>query len=337
MAVFVTRKRYQWIPSSVKDIRVPSQFHAAELKRMNQQFHRIALWGRMSDSTVASRAAQVAAHLRARGIEVLVAAELAGTDAFEGCLSLASDAPPDNIDMLISIGGDGTLLTAARRVAGAAVPILGVNLGRLGFLTDILPEQVDVATDAILNGDYIAEERLLLRATLQRADGQADVVKSTLALNDVVLQKGSSGRMFDFDTLIGGTFVNRHSGDGLIVATPTGSTAYALSCGGPIVEPSVAALVMVPICPHSLSDRPLVIPASSSIEIALADADEPPAHVSCDGEELGEMGPNERLHITVADENVTLLHPRDHSYYELLRSKLNWGKASRSGGRERSK
>jgi NAD+ kinase len=291
----------------------------------------------MSDSTVAGRAAQIAAHLRARGIEVLVDAGLLGTGGFEDCLSLTSNSPPGHIDLLISIGGDGTLLTAARRVAGATVPILGVNLGRLGFLTDILPEQVEVATDAVLNGDYIAEERLLLRATLQRAEDAAEVVTSTLALNDVVLQKGSSGRMFDFDTLIGGTFVNRHSGDGLIVATPTGSTAYALSCGGPIIEPSVAALVMVPICPHSLSDRPLVIPASSSITITLADGDEPPAHVSCDGEELGELGPNDRLHIAAADENVTLLHPRDHSYYELLRSKLNWGKASRSGGRERSK
>jgi len=142
--------------------------------------------------------------------------------------------------------------------------------------------------------------------------------------------------MFDFNTLIGGTFVNRHSGDGIVVATPTGSTAYALSCGGPIIEPSVAAVVMVPICPHSLSDRPLVVPASRQIEISLADPSEPPAHVSCDGEEIGQIGPNDKLLIEAADETVTLLHSRDHSYYELLRSKLNWGKTSRSGTRERS-
>jgi NAD+ kinase len=290
----------------------------------------------MSDPAVAGRAATIATHLRARGIEVLVEAAALESGDFDGCRSLMPAAPAEKIDLLISIGGDGTLLTAARRVAGATVPILGVNLGRLGFLTDVLPEQIDIATDAVLEGDYIAEDRLLLRATVIRAQGDPDQADSTLALNDVVLQKGSTGRMFDFDTVVGGTFVNRHSGDGLIVATPTGSTAYALSCGGPIIEPSVAALVMVPICPHSLSDRPLVIPASSEIEITLADSAEPPAHVSCDGEELGEIGPKDRLRIESADETVTLLHPRDHNYYELLRSKLNWGKASRSGGRERS-
>lgn len=303
---------------------------------MSTKFHTIALWGCVSDAAVAARAARIAAQLRTRDIDVLVDAEFLDTGEFDGCRPLSDDAPLQGIDLLISIGGDGTLLTAARRVAGATIPILGVNLGRLGFLTDIHPDQVDVATDAILDGNYIAEERLLLEATLIRGLDSAGAAASTLALNDVVLQKGSSGRMFDFDTKIGGTFVNRHSGDGLIVATPTGSTAYALSCGGPIVEPSVAALVMVPICPHSLSDRPLVIPASSDIEISIADSGEPPAHVSCDGEELGEMGPNDRLRIQTASESVTLLHPRDHSYYELLRSKLNWGKASRSGGRERS-
>jgi NAD+ kinase len=301
---------------------------------MNRQFHRIALWGRMSNSAVASLAALIAAPLRKRGIDVFVAADALETGDFTGCRALPGDSLAQEVDLLISIGGDGTMLTAARRVAGATVPILGVNLGRLGFLTDVLPEQIDVAIEAVLNGDYIADERLLLRATLVRENAGPDEAGSTLAFNDVVLQKGSSGRMFDFDTLVGGTFVNRHSGDGLIVATPTGSTAYALSCGGPIIEPSVAALVMVPICPHSLSDRPLVIPASSKVEITLADSE--PAYVSCDGEEMGEMGPKDRLCIESANETVTLLHPREYSYYELLRSKLNWGKASRSGGRERS-
>ena len=303
---------------------------------MTSPFSTIALWGCTSDAAVRQLAATIGSHLRDRGIEVCVEQAALDSGEFDGCSVLAPDTPAANLDLLISIGGDGTLLTAARRVAGAAVPILGVNLGRLGFLTDVPPEQIRDAVDAVLAGDYIAEERLLLNATLLRNGASPDTALTTLALNDVVLQKGSTGRMFDFNTLIGGTFVNRHSGDGLIVATPTGSTAYALSCGGPIIEPSVAAMVMVPICPHSLSDRPLVLPASSRIEIALADPDDPPAHVSCDGEEIGEIGPKDTLLIEQADETVTLLHPRDHSYYELLRSKLNWGKTSRSGARERS-
>jgi len=303
---------------------------------MSSQFHRIALWGRTSDTAVADLTAVIAAQLRHRGIEVFVDAAAHNSSALADCRVLPEGPLTDAVDLLISIGGDGTMLTAARRVAGAPVPILGVNLGRLGFLTDIRPEKVDVAIASVLEGDYIAEERLLLRASLLRNGEDSSDTLATLAFNDVVLQKGSSGRMFDFDTVIGGTFVNRHSGDGLIVATPTGSTAYALSCGGPIIEPSVNALVMVPICPHTLSDRPLVVPASSKVEVTLADTDEPPAHVSCDGEEIGEMGPKDKLWIESADETVSLLHPRDHSYYELLRSKLNWGKASRSGGRERS-
>lgn len=298
---------------------------------MSRDFRKIALWGRMSDTAVARLAALVAAQLRERGIAVFADESVLEMGEIAECLPLT---PAQDIDLLISIGGDGTLLTAARRVAGATVPILGVNLGRLGFLTDVLPEQVGSAIDAVLRGDYIAEDRTLLKATLE---GESRKTKeATLALNDVVLQKGSTGRMFDFNTVVGGTFVNRHSGDGIIVATPTGSTAYALSCGGPIIEPSVAAFVMVPICPHSLSDRPLVIPASSRIEIRLADEPESPAHVTCDGEEIGQIGLNDSLLIEAADETVTLLHPTDHSYYELLRSKLNWGKTSRSGARERS-
>ena len=302
---------------------------------MTSTFSRIALWGQMTDASVARPARQIIEHLRSRAITILVAPEVCDLPEFADCLAIADKELSDQLDLLISIGGDGTMLGAARRVAGATVPILGVNLGRLGFLTDILPEQMTSAIDAVLSGDYLEENRLLLRSVI-RSGKDGSKSSEHFAFNDVVLQKGVSGRMFDFNTVIGGTFVNKHSGDGIIVATPTGSTAYALSCGGPIVEPSVEALVMVPICPHSLSDRPLVVPSTSEIEISLADADEAPAHVTCDGEEIGQLAPKQTLIISVANETVTLLHPTNHSYYELLRSKLNWGKASRSGARERS-
>jgi NAD+ kinase len=217
------------------------------------------------------------------------------------------------------------LLHAARHVAGRNVPLLGVNRGRLGFLTDISPEHMLQAIDAILAGDYLSERRSMLAAKLAgRPDAEA-----LLAVNDVVLQKGETGRMLDFTTVVDGVYVNTHRGDGLIVATPTGSTAYALSCGGPIIQPNVNALVMVPICPHTLSDRPLVLPSTSTVHVSLDRDIHGSAHVVCDGEALAKLGAGEAVTISLASQTVTLLHPRDYNYYELLRSKLNWGRANR--------
>jgi NAD+ kinase len=175
-----------------------------------------------------------------------------------------------------------------------------------------------------LAGDYLTEQRLMLAAGVAPAASDA-----LFALNDVVLQKGETGRLLDFTTVVDGVYVNTHRGDGLIVATPTGSTAYALSCGGPIIQPNVNALVMVPICPHTLSDRPLVLPTTSTIEVSLDHGSRGTAHVVCDGEALGRIAEGETLTIALATQTVTLLHPRDYNYYELLRSKLNWGRANR--------
>jgi NAD+ kinase len=179
------------------------------------------------------------------------------------------------------------------------------------------------AIDAVLAGDFLAEERLMLAARVTAAGD------TLFALNDVVLQKGETGRLLDFTTVVDGVYVNTHRGDGLIVATPTGSTAYALSCGGPIIQPNVHALVMVPICPHTLSDRPLVLPTTSTVEVSLDSGGGGSAHVVCDGEALGKVAEGDTLTIALAMQTVTLLHPRDYNYYELLRSKLNWGRANR--------
>jgi NAD+ kinase len=181
------------------------------------------------------------------------------------------------------------------------------------------------ALDAILSGDHLAERRLMLSASLPNASDKS----SLFALNDIVLQKGDTGRLVDFTTEVDGVYVNTHRGDGLIVATPTGSTAYALSCGGPIIQPNVDALVMVPVCPHTLSDRPLVLPSSSTVRVTLDTAGGSAAQVVCDGEPLGRMVEGDTLTISLAKRKVTLLHPRDYNYYELLRSKLNWGRATR--------
>jgi NAD+ kinase len=226
---------------------------------------------------------------------------------------------------MIAVGGDGTLLYAAGLVARHRVPLLGINRGRLGFLTDVMPQDMLGCVDAALEGRLEADERPLLAACLRQSGG---AVAEALALNDVVLQKLATGRMLDFETRVGGRYVNTHAGDGIVVAGATGSTAYALSCGGPIIEPHLDALVMAPICPHTLSDRPIVVSARAMIEISLLERPETRAQVTCDGAILGEIAPGDRLEVRPAGERITLLHPAGYDYYRLLRSKLHWGRGS---------
>jgi NAD+ kinase len=247
---------------------------------------------------------------------------------------LPADAPVSRVpesafgeraDLVIAVGGDGTLLYAARLVAQHNVPLVGVNRGRLGFLTDVMPQDMLPSVDAALAGELEADERPLLRARLHHAHG---AVAQSFALNDVVMQKHDTGRTLDFETRIDGTYVNTHDGDGVIVASPTGSTAYALSCNGPILEPHLPALVIVPICAHTLSDRPIVVAAHCVIEVVLLERPDTQANVTCDGALLGALTPADRLEVSTAAERVTLLHPPGHDYYRLLRSKLRWGRGS---------
>jgi NAD+ kinase len=245
-------------------------------------------------------------------------------------VKLPEDAIAERADLVIAIGGDGTLLYAGRLVARHGVPLLGINRGRLGFLTDVMPQDMMDSIDAALAGKLEREERTLLRARLHAADGS---VIESLALNDVVLQKAATGRMLDFEVNVNGRYVNSHAGDGLVIATATGSTAYALSCGGPIIEPQLDVLVLAPICPHTLSDRPVVVSARSVIQIRLIERFETAGQVVCDGVVIGELAPDQPLEVKVAQERITLLHPPGHDYYRLLRSKLQWGR----GGRDHSR
>jgi NAD+ kinase len=232
------------------------------------------------------------------------------------------------------------MLYAARRIARYRVPLLGINRGRLGFLADIPQGEMLPQVERVLAGEYLHERRLLLQAEL--LEGRRVVARGT-ALNDVVIKRHATGRMLEYETLVDGRFVNTHLGDGFIVATPTGSTAYALSCGGPIVAPGLDALVLTPICPHTLSDRPLVIAATGSVEVRLRAggvvAAGParrktrtaiPAHeraeVSVDGETVGRLGPGFSVRIRAAGEKVELVHPVDHDYFAVLRGKLRWGR-----------
>jgi NAD+ kinase len=282
-----------------------------------------ALVGRFSDARVAESVGSLLPHLAAASVTVLVSEDAQLTSSSVTRVPEAQFGP--RADLVIAVGGDGTLLYAARLVARHGVPLLGVNRGRVGFLTDVMPQDMLASVDLALKGALEADERPLLEAHLRQPDGE---VAHALALNDVVMQKHDTGRTLDFETRINGQFVNSHDGDGIIVATGTGSTAYALSCGGPIVDPHLPALIIAPICPHALSDRPIVISSQAVIEIALAARSDTQAHVICDGAMLGDFTAGARLEVRTARERVTLLHPPGHEYFGLLRSKLHWGRGT---------
>jgi len=293
---------------------------------METEFRNIALIGRQTDSRVAEPMQALAAFLNQAGINVSAADTLA--------LDLPVTRIPEeelcnNTDLAIAIGGDGTMLYASRLAREKGTPILGVNRGRLGFLADITPDAMIASVEQVLSGDYIRDSRLLLKARLASADGEERI---EYGLNDVVVQRRGKGGMVDFSTSVAGQYVNTHSGDGLIVATPTGSTAYALSCGGPIIEPQLDAVALVPICPHTLTDRPIVIPAKQDIEIVLLKRDDAMAEVTVDGGHVGTLSPGETLRVAAAKQRITLLHPPGHDFYGILRSKLFWGRDSRKRG-----
>jgi NAD+ kinase len=284
-----------------------------------------ALVGRFADPQVAEPLSVLVPHLVSRKITVLVGEETPLPGAMTDIVRVPTAELAARADLLIAIGGDGTLLYAAGLVARHGVPLLGINRGRLGFLTDVMPEHLVAEVDAALQGTLIADERPLLAARLENCSG---VIAEALALNDVVLQRLATGRMVDVESHVDGRYVNTHAGDGVIIASATGSTAYALSCGGPIVEPHLDVFVMAPICPHTLSNRPIVVSARCTIEIQLLDRHDTRAQLMCDGAVLAEITPNDRLSVKQASERVTLLHPVGHDYYRLLRSKLHWGRGS---------
>lgn len=283
-----------------------------------------ALVTRYADARVAESAGALAAHLAARGIAPLALDD--EIDRFDGAAvrGIAEAELATQADLVVAIGGDGTLLYAAGLVAERRTPLLGINRGRLGFLADVLPADMLASVDAVLAGDVEIDERQLLAAELRSTTGE--VSARGLALNDVVIQKSQAGHLLDFETSINGRYVNTHGGDGLVVATATGSTAYALSCGGPIVEPQLEVIVVAPICPHTLSDRPIVVSSRSVVEVRLIERPDPRAEVTSDGRLLGAMVHGETLRIAPSAHRITLLHPRGYDYFRLLRSKLHWGR-----------
>lgn len=272
----------------------------------------------------------LATHLGSHGRRVLVSDAITPQAIPDASARIPETAFASEAELVITVGGDGSMLYAARRLAGSGVPLLGINRGRLGFLADIRPTEVPAAIDEVLRGEFDREQRLLLRAEVLEGDR---LVASGLALNDIAVTRHDPGHMLEVRSFVDGHYVNTPSGDGFIVATPTGSTAYALSCGGPIVSPLLDALVLVPICPHTLSERPILIPASALIGISLADDHSLHADVSCDGKVIAELTPGRQLRVQAAEETIELIHPRGYDYFRILREKLHWGRDHQSTGK----
>lgn len=293
---------------------------------MSTHFKNIALMGNFADAQVLESVRILADYLPTKGAQVLVDASAACDALPDAAKRVPAARLTEQANLIIAVGGDGAMLNAARLGAKGGIPMLGINRGRLGFLADVSPQDQLEPFDRLLAAEFDREERMLLHAEIV-ADG--DTIDCGLALNDVVIKRQETGRMLEFQSYVDGTYVNTHGGDGFIVATPTGSTAYALSCGGPIVAPNLDAIVLAPICPHTLSDRPIVIPAASVTEVQLVEHQTDVAEVCCDGVVAGRISGADRLRIAAAKQRVELIHPRGYDYYEILRSKLHWGRGNR--------
>lgn len=258
--------------------------------------------------------------LDARGLQV--AMDRATADLLpDGAEVVERAALPGCVDLIVVLGGDGTLLSVARLVGSRDVPILGVNLGGLGFLTATTLEALYPTLEAVLRGEYAAEARMVLAATLTRA-GHA--LADYLALNDVVVARGALGRLIDLEVAVNGQFMTAYRADGLIIATPTGSTAYNLSAAGPILFPSMEAVVLTPICSHALTNRPIVLPATARLEVTLL-SDTPDVLLALDGQPGLPVTPKDVVAVRRAETRIRLIRDPQKTYFQVLRTKLKWG------------
>lgn len=235
---------------------------------------------------------------------------------------LERDLLRQKIDLAIMVGGDGTFLDVARSIADDDIPILGINLGRLGFLTDISPDDMLETLEEVLSGVYQEEHRNILKVSVYENN---ELVFEERAINDVVIHKTDSPRMIEFETFVDGRFLNSQRSDGMIISTPTGSTAYALSAGGPILDPSLDAISLVSINPHTMSTRPYVISGFSEVELRAHEYCEQTAQIICDGQVTQNISPQHRTIVKRNPHSMRLLHPKNHDHFELLRAKLRWG------------
>lgn len=291
---------------------------------MSPAFRTIALIGKYKSPEIAESLMALAGFLDSREIDVLVEEGTASLVGGNGFPVATYDTIGEQADLAIVLGGDGSMLAAARRLAESDVPLVGVNQGRLGFMTDLARDDMLDGVADLLEGKFKSEQRFLLDATVRRGEA---VVFQTQALNDVVVNKGDLGRMIEFAVSIDGEFIYNQRSDGIIIATPTGSTAYALSANGPILHPAVPGIALVPLCPHALSNRPITISDDCRIEIVLHAPHR--ARVHADGQEKFELEAGDHVDVARSIRSIRFLHPLGYSYFAMLREKLHWSETPR--------
>jgi len=284
-------------------------------------FKTAALIGKYKSPEIAKPLLELAAFVKERGVEVLVDRLTASHIGESPYPVLTLDEIGPRADLAIILGGDGTMLNIARTLAPYDVALIGVNQGRLGFLTDISLETMFETIGAVFDGQFVTEERMLLDAEVYSGEER---IFQVLAFNDVVVSKGVRGSMIELEIHIDREPIYTQRSDGIIVATPTGSTAYAMSAGGPIVHPALRVMSLVPVCPHTLSNRPIVISSDSVVEIVIKDAADPRAHF--DSHSHVELSEGDRVVVRRYSNTISLLHPLGHSYYAMLRQKLAWNR-----------
>ncbi len=282
-------------------------------------FRRVALVGRHVSPGIAGPLGRLAAFLAAGGRDVVIEEGTARAAPVPGYPSAPTDDLAGHADVAIVVGGDGTMLSIARRLAPLDLPLIGINQGRLGFLTDIPIADVEQKLTAMLSGRYVEEHRSLLAAEVLLPDGTG---AGALALNDVVLNRGGGGTMIECGVEIDGRFVYSMRADGVIIATPTGSTAYALSAGGPILDPQIRAFTLVPVAPHALTHRPIAVADTATIALTLEKGRDAALH--CDGQEHFALAEGQRVTVRRAEHSARFLHPEGHDYFAMLREKLHW-------------
>jgi NAD+ kinase len=285
-------------------------------------FKRIGLVGRPDHSGVVDSLQRLLTLLAAKELTVVLDDITAGLIDSSGQQVCKREELSSHCDLVIVVGGDGSMLNVAKYVAADQVPVIGINRGRLGFLTDISPDDLEARVEDVLSGKYSVESRFLLDVAIKRKDGLEIL---GCALNDVVLHPGQAAQMIEFELFVDDKFVYSQESDGLIVATPTGSTAYSLSAGGPIMHPDLNAVVLVPMYPHSLNSRPIVVDGDSEIRLVVAAKGSLQPQLSCDGEVRYTASAGDEIVVTKKDVALQLVHPLDHSFYQACRSKLGWG------------
>ncbi|NRB40562.1 MAG: NAD(+) kinase [Pseudomonadales bacterium] len=289
---------------------------------MEHQFRNIGIIGRVGNKHVIESVKVLKAFFLKKNLTVVLETEIAAVLPNHGLQVSGRKLIGEICDLVIVVGGDGSMLGAARELAKHNVPVLGVNRGGLGFLTDISPLEIEEKLTEVLQGKYVVEQRFLLD-TLVKRDGE--IIGKGSAFNDIVVSSGEAARMIEFETYVEGQFVHSQRSDGMIVSTPTGSTAYSLSGGGPIMHPSLDALALVPMFPHSLSSRPIVVNGNSEIKLVIGVENKINPIVSCDGHSIIHAQPGDVIYIYKKPQKLKMLHPLGHSFYEVCRNKLGWG------------